>query len=94
MMALLSRSYVWPRMEENMEAYVKTCMVCQLDMTERKKAAGLLQPLPVPEKPWVLVSMDFISGFPKINGMRSIMVVVDHFFLVCCIHSCSSCLSH
>lgn len=79
MMALLSRSYVWPKMEEDVEAYVKTCMVCQLDKTERKKAARLLQPLPVPEKPWVSISMDFISGFPKINEIRSIMVIVDHF---------------
>ncbi|KAL0298890.1 UNVERIFIED_CONTAM: hypothetical protein Sradi_6548800 [Sesamum radiatum] len=24
--------------------------------------------------------MDFISGFPKVNGMASVLVVVDHFF--------------
>ncbi|CAL5371561.1 unnamed protein product [Camellia sinensis] len=79
MMALLSRSYCWPKMEDDVEAYVKTCLVCQLDKTERKKAAGLLQPLPIPTKPWVSVSMDFISGLPKVNGMRSVMVVVDRF---------------
>lgn len=79
MLALLARAYYWPKMEDDIEAYVKTCLVCQQDKTERKKEAGLLQPLPVPEKPWVAISMDFISGFPKVNGTRSIFVVVDRF---------------
>ena len=39
-----------------------------------------MQPMPVPEKPWVSVSMDFLTGLPKVNGMRSIMVIVDPFY--------------
>ncbi|KAK4381521.1 Transposon Ty3-I Gag-Pol polyprotein [Sesamum angolense] len=31
MIALLGRRYYWPRMEEDVEAYVRTCLVCQLD---------------------------------------------------------------
>ena len=62
-----------------MQAYVKTCHVCQVDKTERKKEAGLLQPLSIPEKPWQCVSMDFISGFPKVEGFESVLVVVDRF---------------
>ncbi|KAF7151574.1 hypothetical protein RHSIM_Rhsim02G0166800 [Rhododendron simsii] len=79
MLALLSCSYYWPKMQDNVEAYVKTCLVCQQDKTERRKEAGLLQPLSIPEKPWVCVSMDFVSGLPKVDCMRSIMVVVDLF---------------
>ncbi|KAK4394407.1 hypothetical protein Sango_1911500 [Sesamum angolense] len=66
-------------MEEDVEAYVRTCLVCQLDKVERKKEAGLLQSLPIPKVPWQSVSMDFITGFPKVNGMASVLVVVDHF---------------
>ena len=51
-LALLARSYYWLKMGEDVQAYVKSCLVCQMDKTERKKAAGLLQPLPIPEKPW------------------------------------------
>ncbi|KAK4380947.1 hypothetical protein Sango_3015600 [Sesamum angolense] len=79
MVALLARRYYWPRMEEDVEAYVRTCPVCQLNKVERKKEVGLLQPLPIPEVPWPSISMDFISGFPKVNGMASVLVVVDRF---------------
>lgn len=79
MLTLLSRSYYWPKMEDDLEACVKTCLVCQQNKTERRKEAGLLQPLSITEKPWVCVSMDFISGLPKVDGIRSIMVVVDCF---------------
>ena len=52
-------------MEDDIEVYVRTCHVYQVDKTECKKEAGLLQPLPVPERSWLSVSMDFISGFPR-----------------------------
>ncbi|KZV51417.1 hypothetical protein F511_20581 [Dorcoceras hygrometricum] len=79
MLALLSRKYYWPKMEDDVEHYVRTCLFCQLDKTERLKEAGLLQPLPIPERPWQSVSMDFILGFPKVNGLASILDVVDRF---------------
>ena len=66
-------------MEEDIEAYVKTCHVCLVDKFERKNEEGLLQPLPVPERPWLSLTMDFISGFPKVDGKASIMVLVDRF---------------
>lgn len=50
-------------MEEDIEAYLKTCQVCQRDKTERMKGEGLLQPLPIPERPWLSVLMDFNFGF-------------------------------
>ena len=58
---------------------MKSCLVCQLEKIEKKKMAGLLQPLPIPEKPWQSVSMEFISGFPKARECKSIFVVVDRF---------------
>ena len=37
----------------------------------------MLQPLPIPERPWESVSMDFITGLPISEGYMNIMVVVD-----------------
>ena len=42
MMALLSKSYCWPKMEDDVEFHVKTYFVCQQNQTERKALAGLL----------------------------------------------------
>ena len=79
MVALLSQTYYWPKMEDDVELYVRTCLVCQQDKTLRQREACLLQPLPIPKRPWVSVSMDFIVGFLKVDGMNTIMVVVDRF---------------
>ena len=76
-LALLARSYYWPKMGEDVQAYVKSCLVCQMDKTEMKNAAGLLQPLPIPKRPWESISMDFITKFPKVCDFKSIFVVVD-----------------
>ncbi|CAI7783068.1 unnamed protein product [Closterium sp. NIES-53] len=41
---------------------------------------GLLQPLPVPEQPWQVVSLDFITGLPSTSrGHDSILMVIDKF---------------
>jgi len=37
----------------------------------------LLQPLPIPDKPWVIVSMDFITQLIMVQGYIKILVVVD-----------------
>lgn len=79
MKALLSRHYYWPDMGDDIEAYVKSCYVCQMDKPERTREAGLLQPLPIPGRPWASISMDFLSGFPKVNEMSSVLVVEDRF---------------
>ena len=62
-MALLFRLNYWPEMEDDIRFCEKTCLVCQQDKFERRTDAGVLQP--VPSRPRVLVSMDFISNLPK-----------------------------
>jgi ribonucleotide monophosphatase NagD (HAD superfamily) len=79
MIALLSQTYYWPKIDEDVELYVRTCLIFQQDKTVRQREAGLLQPLPIADKLWVSVSMDFIVGFPKVDDMNAVMVVVDRF---------------
>jgi hypothetical protein len=53
-------------------------MECQKVKAEHRHPVGLLQPLPIPEKKWEVITMDFITGLPRMNKQHdSIMVVVD-----------------
>ncbi|KAE8681498.1 Detected protein of unknown function [Hibiscus syriacus] len=78
-MALLETTYFWPHMKDSVELYVKICLVCQQDKVENRQPAGLLEPLPVPQRPWDSIALDFISALPKSERYDLIMVVVDRF---------------
>ena len=41
-LALLARSYYWSKMGEDVQAYVKSYLVFQMDKIEKKKVVGLL----------------------------------------------------
>ena len=77
MFSLLSHIYFWTKMEDDIESYIKICHVFQVDKTKHKKEAGLLQTLPILERPWLSKSMNFISGFTKVDSKASIIIVVD-----------------
>ena len=64
-LALLERRYYWPNMKG--DYYVSTFFTCLQDKTERSHPAGLLEPLPIPERPWESLSLDFIVGLPKVG---------------------------
>lgn len=51
--------------------------MCKQAKPEHVRYPGLLQPLPVPEQAWQMVTLDFVEGLPKSHGFDSILVVVD-----------------
>ena len=58
--------------------FTKPCLICEKIKAERVKIPGKLQPLDVPQMKWECISMDFITGIPKVSGnFDSIFVVVD-----------------
>jgi hypothetical protein len=77
--AQLSNFLFWPRMRTNVQNFVGRCKVCQ-HAKGRHQNIGLYQPLPIPERPWDVVSMDFVLGLPRTQrGNDYIFVVVDRF---------------
>jgi hypothetical protein len=75
--SLLARQYYWPRMTKSVERYTKNCHTCTRTKYSRLAYQGLLSPLPVPNRPWRSISVDFIVKLPLSHGYDSIMVVVD-----------------
>jgi len=53
--------------------------VCQRNKTEPLHPTGTLQLLDVPHAVWANIAMDFIEGFPKVDGKSVVLTVVDHF---------------
>jgi hypothetical protein len=75
----LNRSYYWLGMRMDVKKFVDRCRICQHTKGKRQNT-GLYQPLPIPERPRDVVSMDFVLGLPRTHrGYDSIFVVVKRF---------------
>ena len=74
---LIRREYTWPGLQTFVKDYVWSCTACARAKTPRHRPYGLLKQLPVPERPWNSISMDFIEKLPASTGFTAILVVVD-----------------
>jgi hypothetical protein len=76
--AAVRSQFFWPGMKKDVVDYISRCMECQRVKVEHRHPTGFLQPLPIPEKKWEVVTIDFITKFPRTTRQHdSIMVVVD-----------------
>ncbi|KAJ9515869.1 hypothetical protein QJQ45_008750 [Haematococcus lacustris] len=74
----LQRHFYWPQMEHTVREYVRTCDQCQRNKATNQVPPGLLQPLPIPNRNWQHVSMDFIGPLPPTShGYDMVVSVVD-----------------
>jgi hypothetical protein len=53
-----------PRIRRDVHTVVDRCRVCQINKGT-KQPAGLYMPLPIPDRPWQHLSMDFVLGLPR-----------------------------
>ena len=57
--------------------YVETCHNCQISKIDRRARMGEPRALPIPEAPWDMVHMDWITGFPESpEGFDAILVFI------------------
>ncbi|KAM8735826.1 uncharacterized protein AB9X84_024154 isoform 2-T3 [Acanthopagrus schlegelii] len=61
-MFVISQRSWWPTMEPEVWEYIEACPVCAQNKTSSKARTGLLQPLPIPSRPWSDISIDFVKG--------------------------------
>jgi transposase InsO family protein len=79
MFGLLNGRYYWKTMRKWVDRYVQSCAECQRSRKNRHPSFGVLRPLPVQEKPWEDISIDFVTGLPECEGYDAIWVVVDRW---------------
>ncbi|MBW0569839.1 hypothetical protein O181_109554, partial [Austropuccinia psidii MF-1] len=76
---LVKRDFHWPGMTQFIKDYVSSCQQCSRNKNIHHKKFGILKPLPIPNGPWICLSMDFITQLPLSNSFDSILVIVDRF---------------
>ena len=77
---LVGRSYWWPRMNADIETYVRACELCVRSKASRSSSQGFLKPLPIPFRAWSDISVEYITPLPECqrHGRRfkHVLVVV------------------
>ena len=71
------KGFYWQGMKGDIRKFIAECAICQQNKFETIAPPGLLQPLPLPQRVWSDISMDFIVGLPNCKGKSVIMVIVD-----------------
>ncbi|KAI2666686.1 Transposon Tf2-6 polyprotein [Labeo rohita] len=80
---LLRNRFWWRSLRADTITFVKSCSVCNTSKTPHQLPAGLLQPLPVPNRPWSHIAVDFITDLPSSHGQTTILSVIDRFSKGC-----------
>jgi hypothetical protein len=66
-------------MKKEILEYIAKFIECRKVKAEHRDPAGLLQPFPIPNWKWEVVTMDFITKLPRTRKKHySIMVVVEN----------------
>ena len=74
---LVHHRYSWPSLHTNVQQFCKSCVTCMRSKPQRHKPYGSLKQLPIPERPWNSISMDFIKKLLSSSGFDTILVIVD-----------------
>ena len=79
---ILNRYYYWPGIINDVKRFVKNCYGCRKSKTSKNKYHGAFKLLPVPDKRWAHISIDFMIDFPVNRDFWgkdciNIMVIMD-----------------
>ncbi|KAK3505817.1 hypothetical protein QTP70_003921, partial [Hemibagrus guttatus] len=80
---LVRRRFWWPSLAVDVDRYIQACPSCAQARTSRQLPEGLLEPLPIPQRPWSHLSVDFLTDLPDSGGYTVVLVVVDRFSKGC-----------
>ncbi|KAJ0001800.1 hypothetical protein NQD34_001597 [Periophthalmus magnuspinnatus] len=67
-LSLLKCYFWWLTVHRDTRAYVSACQICARGKAFHSLPSGLLQPLPIPKRPWSHIAIDFVTGLPASQG--------------------------
>jgi len=65
---LIRRNFWWPKMNEQIIDFVRSCPECQRNKASRHQPYGMSSLLELPYAPWQSIAMDFITELPVSEG--------------------------
>ena len=77
MVELVTRNYWWLGVTRDVGRYVKEYNLCQRMKNRTEELAEKLKLSEVPEKPWIHLTVDFITKLPVVAGKDAILVVYN-----------------
>lgn len=80
---LLQNRFWWNTLIKDTTSFVQRCQICNINKTPKQLPAGLLQPLPIPQRPWSHIAIDFITDLPESDGNTVILTIIDRFSKAC-----------
>ena len=76
---LIRRNFWWPKMNEQIIDFVRSCPDCQQNKASHHQPYGLSSPLELPYAPWQSIAMDFITELPTSDNCDQLWVIIDRF---------------
>jgi hypothetical protein len=80
---LITKTYFWPQMRQQIEQYIKTCDPCCRNKPNRHLPYGKLQPHDAPSAPFQVISYDFIQGLPPSRDSLT-NTIYDEILVITC----------
>jgi hypothetical protein len=76
---LIGRRFIWPGLSQEVRKFLRNYDIYGRMTIWREKRHGLLKPLPIPERIWSELSIDFITRLPLSgsNQADTIIVITD-----------------
>jgi hypothetical protein len=74
---LISSRYYWPGQGSDIDRYCANYYVCQRSHVPRDKKPGFLQQLPIPNRPWQHITVDFKKCLKSKTKYNIMAIFVD-----------------
>ena len=77
----IRRHAYWPRIRNDIHAFLAACTKCQQNKINRRAPQGLLQSLAIPRRPGTHYALDFVTHLPYSSREEydALLVIVDRF---------------